>query len=140
MKKKIWLLLVLVLVLACAAGYFIFKKPADVQIDEEHFPDSAFREAVTAFDLDQDGKLSGEEIKKTEYLNIAKKGNQIEEIDFSRNIKMIQVSVSGCKIKDLDLRRYPDLWGFVCEGCGLTELDVSKNKLLDSLHFLPLLH
>ena len=90
MKKKIWLLLVLVLVLACAAGYFIFKKPADVQIDEEHFPDSAFREAVTAFDLDQDGKLSGEEIKKIEYLNIAKKGiASLQGVEYLTEVKNI---------------------------------------------------
>ena len=55
MKKKLWLLAVLaVVVLLCTAAYFLFIKQADIQIDEEHFPDSAFREAIMEYDPDQD--------------------------------------------------------------------------------------
>ena len=112
MKKKLWLLTVLaVVVLLCTAGYFLFIKQADIQIDEKHFPDSAFREAIMEYDPDQDGKLSAKEIRDITFIDIHNRGiENLQGIEYLTELTAISGGYNN-----------------------LTELDVSQNTKLDRL-------
>ncbi len=117
---------------------------ADVIIDDTNFPDDTFRDYVKIFDLDNNGVLSVDEIKKVEKINCggskdnkikSLKGieffpfitflncrrNQLEELDLSNNVKL-KCLLCGTSRPDLD-----------DHGNFLRELDLRNNKELIEL-------
>lgn len=153
MNKKLWTLLVLltVCVFCLAAG----AEEAGVKIDKEHFPDKAFRNAVSEYDLDWNGILSEEEAKKAvsiilfpgdtetlrgvEYLTgleeLSCPGNKLTELDVSRNVNLKVLSCNNNRLTKLDVSSNPKLENLYCAGNQLTELDVRANPELRELDF-----
>ena len=84
-----------------------------IPVDEEHFPDGIFRNAIrNEIDPNHDGYLSKEEL---------------DEITF--------VVVNGSSIKSLQgIEYFPELVYLDCSNCNLTELDISKNPKLADLY------
>ena len=92
-----------------------FAEPAadGVVIDEENFPDEAFRNFVrNNYDTDGDGMLSQAEIDSVEWINVAGAGI---------------ASLQG-------IEHFSGLKALFCNGNALTELDLSGNPLLEELH------
>jgi len=90
---------------------------ADVPIDEEHFPDSVFRQIVSKkTDLDQDGILSGDEAGKVQRFIIEYYDFQDQEIKTTKGIEYFFA-----------------LTYFACADRGIEELDVSQNTELEAL-------
>ena len=83
-----------------------------VSIDEEHFPDSAFREYITAADLDTDHWLDEDEIAG-----------------------VTGIDVSGMGIQDLrGIGYFTALESLDCSDNALTSLDLSANTALQTLN------
>lgn len=152
MKKKLWILLVLlaVCVFCLAAG----AEETGTAIDEEHFPDDAFRKAVSRYDLDGDGFLSAEEAENVvsismydsgmksaggiEYLTGLKEldctGNELTELDVSRNARLEILYCGDNRLTELDLSGNPELVSLCCWKNRLSELDISRNQMLEVLY------
>ena len=83
-----------------------------VSIDEEHFPDSVFREYITAADLDKDHWLDEDEIAG-----------------------VTGIDVSGMGIRDLrGIEYFTELESLDCSDNELTSLDLSANTALQTLN------
>ncbi len=149
MKRKIWMLLVLLLAIICSAA------AADVAIDEKHFPDEVFREEVVRkFDTNRNGVLSDAELRAVKEVRAGERDihslkgieyftsvtlihcqySYLTELDVSRNTELVQLNCFGNSIETLDLSRNRKLEKLVCGMCAMTELDVSKNKELKLLY------
>ena len=80
-------------------------------IDEENFPDPAFREYIAKADTDEDGMLSEDEI-----------------------IEVTSIHVSGLDIRDLrGIEYFTELESLDCSDNQLTSLDLSANTKLETL-------
>lgn len=91
----------------------------DVAIDEEHFPDSNFREFVKKYDRDRNGILSQSELAKVTDLNCDKAFYGVTDDEKIKTLKGIEYFTSLKKLS--------------CQRNLLTELDVSNNSELKSL-------
>lgn len=132
---------------------------SEIAIDEESFPDAAFRSYVLN-NIDTDGSrgLSESEIKKVTYIYVpgtsSKPGtisdltgielfpnitslncdyNKLTSLDLSRNTALTEVYCSGNSIKSLDVSNNTALEYLWCRNNRLTSLDVSGNTKLTSL-------
>lgn len=138
------------------AGLFIASKwfmNREIPIDEEHFPDKAFREYVAKnIDLDEDGKLSTEERDEVykieiiqrephqEYMNsdyweILDEPIQIDTltgVGYFPNLESL--TCIGLNLKVLDVGDNIALEFLDCSGNQLTSLDVGSNKALEHLN------
>ena len=111
-----------------------------VPIDAEHFPDENFRKCVVInSDKDDDGWLDSNEIKNTwnlycenskiysikgvEYFTELQglwcKGNNISEMDLSKNTKLLSVWCSYNPLTELDLSNCTNLVWVYCFNCKL---------------------
>ncbi|MBR2750410.1 MAG: DUF4214 domain-containing protein [Clostridiales bacterium] len=127
-------------------------KKTGIKIDEEHFPDKAFRKYVSeSIDKDSNGLLSQDEITITDFMDVSEQGiqsikgieyfadlkwlgcehNSISTIDVSKNAKLTSLWCGDNKITGLVIN--PNLMYLECNDNLLTSLDVSKNKELDVL-------
>lgn len=123
-------------------------------IDEEQFPDEAFREYIlTDCDTDKNGVLDALEIQRTEYLDCNNLGisnleglevfenlkglycenNKIEELDLSKAVKLETLWCSKNMLAKLDVSKNINLKYLECYSNSLRELDVSKNADLIKL-------
>ena len=124
-----------------------------VTIDETNFPDAAFREYVSNFDLDPDNVLSPDEIKAVtimllvncditslkgiEYftaltsLNCA--NNALTALDVSQNTALTYLYCPYNVLTELDVSKNTALTELRCPYNALTELDVTKNTALTTL-------
>lgn len=122
----------------------------DVALDEAHFPDSNFREALKQYDYNKDGILSKQENEKLTYLSVDNKNitdlrgieylsslevftcreNKIESLDLSKNTKIQDVYCTDSGIKSLNLSGCRELTDLVCGYNELTALDLSQNEKL----------
>lgn len=157
MHRKIYTLIAVmafvILTVCCAFG--------EVAIDEEHFPDSAFRAyVVTYFDINRDGVLSNSEIegaetiilsncfigsgimrvkslKGIEYLTALKRLdcslNGLTYLDVSKNKALTDLDCSGNMLEKLNVSGCTALTRLDCSSNLLRELDVSSCKSLTSL-------
>ena len=109
---------------------------SDIAIDETHFPDKLFRKFVKDFDLNNDGILSAEEREQVDYINCEQRNiaslegieyfpnldwlccdkNRLNELDISKNTKLMQLSCSYNHIKTLDCSNNKELEGLSCWG------------------------
>ncbi|MGN1106967.1 MAG: hypothetical protein ACI4RH_09965, partial [Huintestinicola sp.] len=132
---------------------------SEIAIDEESFPDAAFRSYVlNKIDTDGSGGLSESEINKVTYIyvpgtksnpgtisdltgielfpNITSLNcdyNKLTSLDLSRNTALTEVFCSGNSIKSLNVSKNTELIYLWCRNNRLTSLDVSGNTKLISL-------
>lgn len=124
-------------------------------IDSNNFPDDVFRTVVEEFDLNGDGQLRQSEINSVTSIRINNSGvaslegiqyftelsslscysNYIEELDVSKNVKLVDLDCSNNIIKELDLSKNTELKHLYCRSNKLETLDLSKNTKLEELDF-----
>ena len=118
----------------CVKGSWEFQFPlswiypgireTEIEIDENYFPDEAFREEVALYDVNEDGKLSETEaesiislylrgmgiktLKGIEYLTnltlLDCRDNELTELDVSNNRELETIQVDGNKIEEDAIR------------------------------------
>ena len=131
-------------------GYLTIK----LTIDQEHFPDAAFRNYLLAQDYGKDGLLTNEEIKAIKSLNVSSQNikslkgieffyalttltcrfNQLTNLDVSKNAALTGLYCSSNPLTALDVSKNTALESLECDNNQLTALDVSNNTALTSLH------
>ena len=132
----------------------VFSPIQAAAINRENFPDEGFREYVAGFDTDGDGILSGAEIDKINEISCAYKGisslkgiehfvtlwklncagNDLTELDLSRNLRLMSLNCSNNHLKELDISHHIYLEELSCSDNELTELDLSHNPGLNVLY------
>ena len=148
MKKWMILMICMMLTLLCCCAL------ADVEINEDNFPDEEFRRWASVYDEDEDGFLSNEEISAVKRLSIYNYGiyslkgiefftslvdlvcsdNQLTTLDISKNVKLEELDCSNNKLTTLDVSKNSRLVYLDCGHNKLTTLDVSKNTRLETLY------
>ena len=128
----------------------VVKKVAGIAINEKNFPDKAFREYISSseINLDNNNELSRDEIEKAVSFNLRDKnikslkgmeffynlrymyasGNQLTELDISKNQNLRTVQVDESDIKTIDISRNYMLDSFSCDVCGLENLVIGRNN------------
>ena len=122
-----------------------------IAIDAIHFPDETFRKYVSEnFDIDKNGRLTNEEIKAVGMIRVPKKeikslkgieyftsltwlgcwGNELTELDLSKNTALIQIGCHHNKLTKLDVSNSPNLEQLDCCENELPSIDVSNNPKL----------
>ena len=144
MKRKIGWLLTWVMVLICAFAL------ADVKINEENFPDEAFRNVTTLFDKDGNGKLSDKEIAAVTAILCDNKGitsmkgiehftaleilycysNRLTSLDVSKNKALKELWCQKNQLTELDVRKNTKLIWLSCESNQIKKLDISRIPVL----------
>ena len=130
---------------------------ADVEINENTFPDENFRNWILAKDYGKDGVLTDEEISAVTKITLTTNINTnkiqslkgieyfteltqllveiplITEIDVSKLTKLTYLDCSMTQISELDVSKNTALTELDCSGNQLTSLDVSNNTTLTRL-------
>ena len=120
--------------LLLSAALIIFSTAwADVEINENTFPDEYFRNWVLSKEYGKDGILTNEEIAGVTriYLNIYNKIHSLRGIE-----NFTELSILGCSanpLTELDVTKCTKLTYLECDWNQLTSLDVSKNIALTTL-------
>ena len=164
MSKRLWggLAVALLAALCLTPNMARADDAAPVPIDEEHFPDPAFREYVEDCDKNEDEQLSTEELaavtkidcqnqiswyydykkqlaslKGIEYFtsltDLDCADNEIEELDLSKNTELKKLDCSVNKIKSLDLSKNTKLENVYADNNTLTSLNVRGITALKKL-------
>ena len=128
--------------------------PDGLPIDEEHFPDEAFRAYVAEkFDGDGNGYLNDEEIAAITEIDVSMMGisslqgieyfpeltvllcldNELTALDLSRNPKLEMLDCSFNSLTALDVTQNPALTSIDCSENAITALDVTNNPALEGL-------
>ena len=168
MKKTLFITVTALILFACISAL-----AESVPIDEAHFPDPKFRSVIAANDSDGDGVFSEAELAAVTTLRVTSYGitdlrgieyftaletlycygNQLTELDLSKNTaltylsckenKLTSLNVSKCselvylycysnQLPGLDLTGCPKLQYLDCYGNDFLMLDLSKNTKLTS--------
>lgn len=103
-----------------------------VAVDEEHFPDKAFRAYVSEhFDTDKDGSLSESEIEAAKTVDM--KGNDdlvsLEGINYLKHLVSLDCSTTTKLPDSIDSDEMMEV-----HGGNVKDLDVSENRDLEELH------
>ena len=94
-------------------------------IDEEHFPDDAFRALLLEKDFGEDAIITEEEMEDLYQLYIDDRGiRSLEGIDLLTNLGDLRIS--GNQFGNLVLPRMEELYRLYLIRCGLTGLDLSQ--------------
>jgi len=123
-------------------------------VDEEHFPDEAFRGYVAEnFDWDNSGLLNDEEIAAITEIDVSMLGisslhgieffpeltvllcldNELTKLDLSHNPKLEMLDCSFNSLTSLDVTHNPALTSIDCSENAISDLDTSANPLLEGL-------
>ena len=139
---------------------FTWKKVDNIAflIDEEHFPDAEFRNRLCENDYAKDGLVTVEELADVDIIQCANTegrekikslkgielfpelttiwapGNDITELDLTKNAKLQSIDVEDSKITSIDLTQNPNLSYLNLNGNRLTAIDLSNNPLLRELY------
>ena len=139
---------------------FTWKKVSDIAflIDEEHFPDAEFRNRLCENDYAKDGLVTVEELADVDIIQCANTegrekikslkgielfpelttiwapGNDITELDLTKNAKLQSIDVEDSKITSIDLTQNPNLSYLNLNGNRLTAIDLSNNPLMRELY------
>ena len=125
-----------------------------VSIDETTFPDANFRQFVSAYDIDLDGKLSSDEIAAVTTMDCSNKQisslqgiecftalktlkcfeNQLTELDLSANTALTYLDCRSNGLVKLNVTQNTALTTLDCDYNQLTTLDVSANVALKALY------
>lgn len=136
--------------LAKGWGVALPKKNNEIAIDENTFPDEAFRKYISEkIDYDQNGSLSEWEITTVYELNINGLGiksiegievfkeylaylrcydNEIEEINLCDSDKLVLVDCYNNKLKTLNLNNDTNLVEIVCTNNELINIDITNDR------------
>ena len=102
---------------------------ADVEINEENFPDENFRNWVLAQSYGQDGVLTNEEIENVKSVDVSHlKIRNLNGLGFF--IALTDLFCSSNYLTELDLSRNTALVTLDCKNNSLTTINVSKNSAL----------
>ena len=135
-------------------GLILITVHEGIPVDEEHFPDPAFRAYVAAeLDLSQNGWLTEDEIAEAtdivcdglgikslqgihyftalDYLDCS--NNQIAAMDLSQNLNLSTLDCSGNPLTALDVSGNAALSYLTCSNCQIESLDLSQNWALSSV-------
>ena len=128
--------------------------PADIEINEENFPDETFRTYVDEnFDTTDNNILTADEIEVVTRIFVSDMGitnltgvefftalttlycseNQLTSLDVSKNTALTTLSCSSNQLTSLDVSKNTALTELYCNSNQLTSLDVSKNTALTDL-------
>ena len=136
---------------------------ADVEINEENFPDEMFREYVRQFDKNMDGVISDDELHEVNIISIegarSLEGIQyfteltilqckgklgqgyyigLESLDVSQNAKLIRIDCHGNQLSSLDVTKNTEIQFLDCSENQITSLDFSNcNRIMDIICFNP---
>ena len=127
-----------------------------VEINEKNFPDSAFREKIASYDIDNNGWLGQLEINQLKELNASGSNvhtvegigylTELEELtvqtsdvhvlDLSKNTKLKKINCNSSPVAVLNIGNCKDLRILECGSSRnpLYNLDVSKNTKLEELY------
>lgn len=121
----------------------------EIPIDEEHFPDKAFRDYLTGkdqaeeqtgntayqkvrIDTDENGSLSADEIAAVTEIDVIGKGvGSLSGIEYFTGLKTLLCDNNA--LTALDVSRNTKLTTLTCSGNQLTALDLNNNSKLISL-------
>ena len=124
-----------------------------VEINETFFPDAAFREYVTRFDLNNDGFLGLVEIYVAQKIDCSKldikdltgiahfanlkdlncNGNDLEKLDLSLNPKLVSLDCGNNYISDLNISNCTKLEELCCANNMLEAVDLTPFTALKRL-------
>ena len=126
----------------------------DVVINQENFPDKAFRQYITErVDDDQNGRLSYSEAMGESTMHISESGisdltglqyfknlyvldcsdNDLTQLDISENKALTHLNCENNNLTALDTSNNPFLYVLFCKQNNLTNLDVTNNTKLAAL-------
>ena len=126
-----------------------------VDVNEKNFPDAAFRNYVSTLDANPtNGYLDEGEIDFTERIEVSSMnitslkgiehfpallylkcdGNQLADLDLSKNMALIELDCSNNKLTAIDVSNNTALTILDCYDNQLTALDVSANTALEDLN------
>ena len=127
---------------------------SELKLDESNFPDERFRELLSAYDLDNSGGLSKNEISEvtklrvqyyqikdlkgieyfTELEKLECQGNEIESLDLSSNTKLKEMNCYSNSLTKLNLEANTELQILNLNYNPIIELNVSANTKLQKLY------
>lgn len=107
---------------------------APIKINEDNFPDQAFRTWLTGQKYGKDGKLTAEEIAGITTMVIAGNENIKDLTGISYFTALTLLDCSGTGITDLDISSNKALKTLDCMSTGIESLDVSQNEELTYLN------
>ena len=101
-----------------------------IPVDEEHFPDGVFRNAIrNTNDPNHDGYLSKEELDAITFVDVSGSSiRSLQGIEFFS--ELLYLNCSNCNLTELDTSKNPKLADLYCHYNDLTELDLSHNPEL----------
>ena len=133
-RCKIFTLMISML-LVCALCFAAGAEEAGIKIDEQNFPDAAFRSALLQYDTNNDRELSKSEIYGITELNLMSRNlKSLQGIEYLTELK--ELMCGSNKLKTLDVSKNTKLTNLYCGENELTELDVSNNPDLEELNFV----
>lgn len=124
-----------------------------VLINELNFPDEIFRGYIEKFDVDNNGKLSKEELEAVKKINVEFMdifdmtgieyfsnlqildcgNNQISSLNVSQNPNLIEIHCQVNQLTSLDISNNPSLLNLYCGNNQIMSLDTSHNPNLEGL-------
>ena len=116
----------------CLALFVPLNAFADVEINEQNFPNKYFRNYLLTQDYAEDGVITDEEIAGITSINVGSKYiSSLEGIQYFTALTMLQCYNN--QLTTLDVSGCTALTGLSCYGNQLTALDVSNNAALKTL-------
>lgn len=130
-------------------------KAESVAVDEDNFPDPAFRKYISDnFDIDGDGVISTEENDDVVAIDVTNmnisdvmgiehfpslerltvSSNYLTSLDVSANTELLELYCDNNDIYELDLSNNKKLTALMCDSNDLTALDVKANVKLQELY------
>jgi len=140
---------------AAVTLYAVWEQKGSAAINSTVFPDDAFRDYVSQFDLDADGRLSFEELNQVTRISLHNKegiasltgleyftaltyldcGNQkLTALNLSKNTALTTLNCRNNQLTSLSLRENTALKELDCGRNQLTSMDVSCNTALTLLY------
>lgn len=115
--------------------------PEGVEVNEENFPDTVFRNCVSIyFDKDKNGYISDEEIAVTTefYVDGALPANNggvysLQGVEYLMSLETF-FCYNNSKLTELDVSKNTALTYLDCRSTSITNLDISKNTALTTLY------
>ena len=105
-----------------------------LQLNEEHFPDAAFRSLVRdSFDTDGNSWLSLAELQAAKTLTISADSGITDLTGMEQLCWLENLQCSGVSLERLDVSGFSTLKMLSCDGCGLKELLLPEESSLEVL-------